>query len=375
MDVQRQTDQARSLQPMPEGYAGWLDELKARVRATQFRAVRAANAEVIMLYWSIGRDILDRQERLGWGAQVVRRVADDLRSEFPDQSGWSPRNLHYMRALARAWGDAPDFVPQVVAQMPWGHVRTLLDKLDTLEDRQWYATRAVEDGWSRAVLAHQIETGFKARLGAAPSNFAQRLDSPDSDLAQAMVKDPYVFQHVALTTPLMEHDLEEALTNRLQDTLMELGRGITFVGRQVRFTVDGVDRYVDLLFFHAEQLRYIVMELKVTEFEPDYIGQLGTYVAIVDDLLRRPGIHAPTVGILLCTGKRAATVRYALASTTAPIAVARWQGLPEDARAALPRAEELEAVVQDELARHAAPHTTEPTRQSARPETEGDDSE
>lgn len=350
--------------PMPEGYAAWLEDLKSRVRTTQFRAARAANAQVIQLYWSIGRDILERQERLGWGAKVIRRLACDLRAAFPDQRGWSPRNLHYMRALAEAWPAESAFVPQVVAQMPWGHIRTLLDKLDSIEAREWYARQCVAEGWSRAVLAYQIGTRVKDRLGAASSNFEQRLDSPDSDLAQAMIKDPYVFEHVALTDPLVEREVEDALINRIQSTLMELGRAMTFVGRQVRFTVDGVDRYVDLIFFHVEQLRYVVVELKVQPFEPDFVGQLGTYVAIVDDLLRKPAIHASTVGLLLCTGRREATVRYALASSAAPLAVAQWQGLPEDARAALPRIEELEAVVQDEYAHQLALRRVSPGDQS-----------
>jgi len=339
---------------MPSGYASWLEDVKGRVRSTQFRAARAANTEVIRLYWSIGHDILERQEKLGWGAQVIKRLADDLRTEFPDQRGWSPSNLKYMRMLARAWPTLDAIGPQAVDQLPWGHVRMLLDKLGTQEDREWYARQAVADGWSRAVLAYQIDTKLKDRINVAQSNFAVTLDSPDSELAQEMVKDPYVFEHVALTTPLVEHDVEEALMDRLQDTLMELGRGMTFVGRQVRFTVDGVDRWVDLIFFNVEQLRYVVVELKVQDFEPDFVGQLGTYVAIVDDVLRRPAIHAPTVGLLLCTGKRESTVRYALASSAAPIAVARWQGLPEDARAVLPPAEELEAIVQEELAHQAA---------------------
>lgn len=328
----------------------WLEELKARVRSTQLRAARAANGEVVRLYWSIGRDILERQERLGWGAKVIQRLAADLRAEFPGQRGWSPSNLKYMRMMAAAWPTLDAIGQQAADQLPWGHIMVLLDKLDSAEDRQWYAQRAAADGWSRAVLAYQIDTRAKDRLGAAPSNFAERLDAPDSDLAQA----PYVFQHVALTDPLMEHEVEEALTNRLQDTLLELGRGMTFVGRQVRFTVDGEDYWVDLVFFHVEQLRYVVVELKVRPFVPDFVGQLSTYVSIVDGVLRRPEIHAPTVGLLLCTGKRDAIVRYALAGIANPLAVAQWQGLPEDARAALPRAEELEAVVQDELAHQLA---------------------
>jgi predicted nuclease of restriction endonuclease-like (RecB) superfamily len=204
----------------------WLADLKARVRATQFRAVRAANAEVVELYWSIGQDIVERQERLGWGSKVIPQLAEDLRREFPDQTGWSSRNLQYMKAMAEAWADEPEFVPQVVAQMPWGHVRTLLDKLSDVEQRDWYARETVANGWSRAVLAFQIQSGLRERLGAAPSNFAATLPPPDSDLAQEMTKDPYVFQHAGLAHGMAERDLEQALIDRIQDTLLELGRGI-----------------------------------------------------------------------------------------------------------------------------------------------------
>ncbi|WP_435738495.1 PDDEXK nuclease domain-containing protein [Cellulosimicrobium sp. PMB13] len=205
------------------------------------------------------------------------------------------------------------------------------------------------------MLEHHLTMNLRRALGAAPSNFAAALDRPDSDLAQQLVKDPYVFEDLGLVERRAERDVEQALMDRLQDTMLELGRGMAFVGRQVRLSVpdDASDRvdelYVDLLFFHIEQLRYVIVELKIGTFEPSHLGQLGTYVAIVDDQYRRPEIHAPTVGILLCTGKSGPTVRYALASTNAPVAVADYKGLPEEARGVLPSAAELEAVIEDEL--------------------------
>jgi predicted nuclease of restriction endonuclease-like (RecB) superfamily len=334
----------------PEGYAEWLVELKRRVRATQFQALRAANAEIIQLYWSVGRDILERQHRLGWGAGVLQRLSADLRREFPGQQGWSPRNVQYMRAMALAWAGEGSNVPRSVAHLPWGHIRLLLDRLDRRDERDWYAVRAQEEGWSLPILRLQIDTDLRHRLGSAPSNFAQTLPSPDSDLAQGLTKDPVVFQHLGLTGPMNEQALEDALMDRIQDTLLELGRGMALVGRQVRITADGKNQWIDLLLFHTEQLRYIVIELKISEFETGFVGQLGSYVVAVDDLLRRSEIHAPTVGILLCQGKNEAWVRYALASASAPLAVADWRMLPVDARAALPSAEELQAVVNDELA-------------------------
>jgi len=330
---------------VPAGYGELLEQLKARVRSSQVRAARAANSEVLALYWSVGRDILDRQDRLGWGGKVIDRLAGDLRAAFPDQRGWSRRNLQYMRAFAAAWPDRADFVHQAGAQLPWRHVTTLLDRLDTRQDRDWYAAEAAGQGWSRAVLEYQIGTGLLGRVGAAPSNFAEQLPPADSDLAQQLVRDPYVFDHLSLTGPVVERDLEQALMDRLQATLMEFGRGMAFVGRQVRFDLDGDELVVDLLLFHVEQLRYIVVELKVNRLTGGDVGQLGTYVAMVDDRLRRPGVHAPTLGLLLVAGRNEQLVRYALAASSAPVAVADWSSLPADARAVLPPVDRIAAAL------------------------------
>lgn len=334
----------------PTGYDTLLTDLKARVRATQVRAARAVNSEVARLYWSVGRDILDRQRACGWGASVVVRLSADLQREFPEQRGWSRSNLHYMRRAATTWPTAEEFVQQAVGRLPWGHVTVLLDRLGTRDDRDWYARRAADEGWSRAVLEHQIKVDLRAAVGAAPANFADALDPADSDLARELVKDPYVFEHLGAVRTCRERDVEQALMDRLQDTLMELGRGMALVGRQFYLPLDGGTEFVvDLLLFHVEQLRYVVVELKIGPFAPAHLGQLGAYVAAVDGELRRPDLHAPTVGILLCTGKDAAAVRYALAATAAPVAVADYRGLPADARAALPSVDELQAVVDAEL--------------------------
>ena len=188
------SDRARE----PAGYAELLEQLKARVRASRVRAARTANSELLKLYWSVGRDILDRQEHAGWGSRVIDRLAADLREEFPDQRGWSRRNLHYMRALAEAWPEQ-DFVQQAAAQLPWGHLMVLLDKLSTRQERDWYAVAATEHGWSRDVLVHQVASRLAERIGSAPSNFAAALPAPDSELAQQLVRDPYVFDHLALS--------------------------------------------------------------------------------------------------------------------------------------------------------------------------------
>ncbi len=329
---------------VPVGYAELLEQLKARVRSAQVRAARAANSEVLALYWSVGQDILDRQDHLGWGGKVIGRLATDLRAAFPDQRGWSSSNLQYMRGFAAGWPDL-EISPQAVGKLPWGHVRALLDRLDTRDDRDWYAAEAAGQGWSRAVLEYQIGTGLRRRVGAAPSNFVDQLPSADSDLAQQLMRDPYVFDHLSLTRPVAERDLEQALMDRLQATLMEFGRGMAFVGRQVRFDLDGDELVVDLLLFHVEQLRYIVVELKVGRLTGGDVGQLGTYVAMVDDRLRRPGVHAPTLGLLLVAGRNEQLVRYALAASSAPVAVADWSALPADAQAVLPPADRIAAAL------------------------------
>jgi len=315
----------------PVGYAELLEELKARVATSRVRAARAANTELLRLYHSVGRDILARQGQAGWGARIVDRLAADLRAAFPDQRGWSRSNLHSMRAVAAAWPDVEAFVQQPVGQLPWGHVTVLLARAKDPDLRDWYAARALEHGWARSVLEHQIMNHLHARTGAAPSNFAAHLPAPDSELAQQLTRDPYVFDHLTLTDRADEKALEQALMDRLQQTLTAFGHGMAFVGRQVRFTI-GDD-----------------VELKVDRFTPGHLGQLGTYVAVVDDRVRDHALHAPTVGILLCTGGEDAVVRYALSAAAAPVAVATYDSLPADQRAGLPDPADLTAALGEVL--------------------------
>ena len=234
----------------------------------------------------------------------------------------------------------PNF-PTTRWELPWGHVCTLLDQVKDPALRDWYADRDARTGWSRPVLEHHVATGLHHRIGAAPSNFDQHLDPVDADQAREIVRDPYVFDFLDLTERSTERTLEQALTDRLQDTLAELGPGFAFVGRQHRFTVDSQDFHVDLLLFHAPTVRYVVIELKAGRFRHEYAGQLGFYVAIVDDQLRNPAVHAPTVGILLCTSNSENTVKYALRAANAPMAVATYtyDTLPPAEKAALPPVE------------------------------------
>jgi predicted nuclease of restriction endonuclease-like (RecB) superfamily len=327
---------------MPDDYTLLLDELKAEVRGASLRAHRQVNTELLQLYWRIGQAILERQGAEGWGAKVIDQLARDLRAEFPDMTGLSRSNLHYMRKLAASWPLEP-IVQRPVGQLPWGHLTVLLDKLSNREDRDWYAERAAAEGWSRGVLLDRIKAQLHLRVAAAPSNFPLQLAGDDSDLARQLVKDPYSFEFLGLRDAVAERDLEQALMDHLQRFLLELGHGFAFVGRQWHFTVGGDEFVIDLLFFNFVQNRFVVVELKVDKFQPAYTGQLGMYVAWIDANLRDHTSHAPTIGILLCANKNERVVRYSLAGSSAAMAVAEYsyEALPSLERAAVPPADDL----------------------------------
>ena len=321
---------------LPGGYAELLDGLRTAVRAARTKVLRTVNTQLVELYWAIGHGVRIQQEKHGWGSGVIKRLSSDLRAEFPEMKGLSPRNIQYMTTFAGAWQDGP-IAQQPVAQLPWGHVTVLLDKLSTQEDRVSYAAAAVQYGWSRNVLLNMIMNRTLERTGAAPSNFAQQLVAQESELAQQIAKDPYNFEFLGLSGEVAERELELALTNRITETLRELGPGFAFVGRQVHFDVDGDDYYVDMLFFHMDQNRYVVIELKTGKFQPEFAGKLNFYVALVDDVLRR-NHHNETIGILICGTKNDRSVRYSLGRSTSPMAVAAYtyDKLPAEEKQALP---------------------------------------
>ena len=332
----------------PTGYADWLAELKQRIHAAQQRATLAVNRELVLLYWQIGQDILARQASQGWGSKVVDRLARDLRNAFPDMKGFSPRNLKYMRAFAEAWPDG-EFVQAALAQLPWYHQLALLDKLQTAEERQWYAAQALENGWSRNVLVMQIESGLRQRAGAAITNFSQRLPQPQSDLARESLKDPYRLDFLGLGKEAQERAIEDALVKHVTQFLMELGAGFAFVGRQVHVEVGDKDFYIDLLFYHLKLRCYVVVELKAGEFQPEYAGKLNFYLSAVDSQLRH-ATDNPSLGLLLCKNRDKVVAEYALRDMHKPIGVAEYQlvqALPKELQTDLPRIEDIESELRD----------------------------
>ncbi|MCC7151886.1 MAG: DUF1016 family protein [Rubrivivax sp.] len=335
--------------PLPADYAAWLADLKARIHSAQQRATLAVNRELVLLYWQIGHDILDRQNREGWGAKVIERLAQDLRNAFPDMKGFSPRNLKYMRAFAEAWPDEP-FVQEVLAQLPWYHQLALLDKLGTADERRWYAAKAIEHNWSRNVLVMQIETRLLARQGQAVTNFPVSLPKPQSDLASESLKDPYRFDFLGLTEEAREREIEHALVKHVTAFLLELGAGFAYVGRQVLLTVGGDEFFIDLLFYHLKLRCYVVIELKAGAFKPEHLGQLGFYLTAIDR--DKKGEHDnPTIGLLLCKTKNKVVAEYALSDKAQPMGIAEYrlvESLPAELQTSLPSIEQIEQALADE---------------------------
>jgi len=334
---------------LPEGYDSFLRNLKDRVRTAQLRACLSVNRELILLYWRTGRDILERQNQAGWGAKVIDRLARDLHSEFPDMKGLSRTNLLYMRAFAEAWPDE-SFVQQVVGQIPWGHNLRILDLLKDPDDREWYVRAALQHGWSRNVLVHQIETGLRHREGKAQSNFTQTLPPGQSDLAQQVLKDPYNFEFLSLAKEAHERDLERALINHLRDFLLELGIGFAFVGSQYPIEVGGQEFRIDLLFYHVRLRAYVVVELKAQDFKPEFSGKMNFYLSAIDDSLRHPDDQA-SIGIILCKSKNKVVAEYALRDLGKPVGISQYrftEGLPKRLQESLPTVEQLEAELKDE---------------------------
>lgn len=367
------------------GYAPLLADLKARVRAAQLRAVQAASAEMIGLYWQIGTAIVRVQAKEGWGTRVVPRLAADLRAAFPAMEGFSERNLKYMvrfageygpapivqqpaallaeartekaagatralivqQAAARLSGKEPDgILPQVAAKLPWFHHVILMERVKDRAARFWYMQQAGEHGWSRAVLTAQIAAKAHRGAGRAITNFASTLPPAQSDLAQQALKDPYVFDFLTLGLAARERELEQGLIDHIQKFLIALGVGFAFVGRQVHLEVGGQDYYLDLLFYHLKLRCFVVIDLKTEAFKPEFAGKMNFYLSAVDAQVRHRD-DQPTLGLLLCQENNRMTVEYALRDVKKPIGVAQWKtklvdSLPKNLRGVLPTVEQLE---------------------------------
>ena len=308
----------------------------------------AVNAELVSLYWHIGRDILQRQAAQGWGSKVIDRLGRDLREAFPEMKGFSRANLLYMRAFAEAWTDF-EIVQQSVGQLPWGHNVLLLNRIKEQEARLFYVQKAIAENWSRATLEVHIKNRLHERQGKAVTNFAARLPAPTSVLAQETLKDPYLFDFLSLGEDAQEREIENALMQHITRFLLELGNGFAFVGRQYRLEVNGDEFFIDLLFYHTRLKCYVVVELKATAFKPEHAGQLNFYLAAIDAQVKALDDH-PTIGLLLCKTQNRLVAEYALSGIDKPIGIAEYElvrALPEPLVTNLPAVEQLENELSD----------------------------
>jgi predicted nuclease of restriction endonuclease-like (RecB) superfamily len=360
-------------------YRDLLGEIKIRIRQAQHRAALSANAEMILMYWDIGRLIAARQKQEGWGSGVIPRLATDLKNELPEQKGFSERNIGYMIRFAREYGAPPilqqpvakigaqsapqlqpiysegDVIlqppvaklplpPEIIFQLAWAHHIILVEKLKDLPTRYWYARQALEQGWSRDTLTAQIKNRAHERQGTAITNFATTLPEVHVDLAQSLLKDPYLFDFLTLEEPFHERELETGLLLHIQKFLLELGRGFAFVGRQYRLEISGREFYLDLLFYHLHLRCFVVVDLKKGDFKPEYAGKMNFYCSAVDDLMRREH-DSSTIGLILCQTKDRILAEYSLRDINKPIGVADYEltrALPAELASSLPSIEDIE---------------------------------
>jgi predicted nuclease of restriction endonuclease-like (RecB) superfamily len=402
---------ASAASPLPTGYGLFLRAVKERIRGAQVRATLSANAELIYLYWDIGRTIAERQKREGWGAAVIPRLAHDIQNAMPELKGFSERNIKRMLAFAREYPSLGSFVPQpaallpetptavispqlaaklskgeivpqpvaqlsvsndirlaqqLVAQLPWGHNVMLWEQVKDLPARLWYMRQTIEHGWSRNILVLQIKSDAHKRQGQAVHNFQRTLPPTQSDLAEQVLKDPYIFDFLTLAEPFRERELELGLLRHLEKFLLELGQGFAFVGRQFHFSVGEDDFYLDLLFYHLRLRCFVVVDLKRGPFKAEYAGKMNFYCNVVDDRLRHRDDQS-TIGLILCQEKNKIIAEYALKNMRQAIGVSEYEltrALPADLKSSLPGIPELEAELERGLAPAAGrkPKTRAPRR-------------
>jgi predicted nuclease of restriction endonuclease-like (RecB) superfamily len=364
-------------------FAALLTEVKDRIQSAQTRAVLAVNAELVRLYWDIGRIIAERQRQEGWGAAVIPRLARELKNELADLKGFSERNIGRMIAFYREYTDpstfwqkplpepslmtilplpaakigSPPIMPPPAAKLqnapfwliPWFHHIILMEKVKDQDTRRWYMEQTLINGWSRNILVFQIEARAHTRHGKAVSNFAALLPPPQSDIAQQTLKDPYIFDFLTLTEPFHEKELETELIRHLGKFLLELGQGFAFVGRQYRLDIGNEDFYIDLLFYHLKLRAFVVVDLKKGKFKPEYAGKLNFYCNVVNDRLKHP-TDQPTIGLILCQTQDRLLAEYSFAGIDKPIGISTYEltrALPKGLQSALPTVEQIEAELEE----------------------------
>lgn len=316
-----------------------INDIKQEIKSTQYKVAVQSNISLISMYFRLGKILNDNYK---YGNKFIDEVSKDLKIEFPNSTGFSVRNLKYMKKFYLEYKD-DELVQQLVAQVPWGHNIVLMEKIKNKEIRKIYAEAILKNGWGRDMLSIQINNGYHLRIGASNNNFENTLPALDSDLVNYTIKDPYIFDFISLKNEYKEKELESAMLNRIKDVLIELGKGFSFVGNQYKIIVGGQEFFIDLLFYHLELRRYVVVELKASSFKPEYTGQIGFYVTAVDEQLKKEHDNS-TIGLLLCQDKDRLTVDYSLKSMNVPIGVSSFEiekYIPKDVLEKLPTEEDI----------------------------------
>lgn len=338
-----------------ELYGKLLNEIKSRVKTAQIKATLSANATMIEMYWDIGEMIYRQQQKYGWGANITRKLENDMKNELPEMKGFSERNLKFMVQFFKEYNhefqigkqaaSQLEKVKQLVSQIPWGHNILLMQKIKSIEIRYQYMQETITQGWSRNVLSLMLKNKWHERQGKIISNFANTLPKPQSDFSRQMLKDPYIFDFITIAEPFNERELETELIKHLEKFLIELGAGFAFVGRQYHLEISDKDFYIDLLFYHLKLRSFIVIELKKGEFKPEYAGKLNFYCSAVDDLLKHSN-DQPTIGLILCQSKDKIFAEYALKDINKPIGISEYEltkAIPDNLKSSLPSIDEIEA--------------------------------
>lgn len=331
-----------------QDYKNFIQEIKSEVKRARLTAVRSVNSSLIELYYTIGKNIVAKQKQTDWGDNLIGQVELDLKKEFPEMTGFSRTNLFYMRKMYLFFGES-EKVPQVVAQIPWGHIRLLLDKIKDLKEAQFYIQKTIENTWSRVILEHQIESDLYSRQGKIINNFDTAIEPKELREVKQAFKDPYIFDFLNFKEDLKEKELEDALMDNITSFLLEMGRGFSFVGRQYKLTVAEDEFFIDLLFYNYILKRFVVVELKTTKFQPEYIGKLDFYITAVDRQVKTK-TDKETIGLLICKDKNSLVVDYAISGKDKPMAIAEYKlsDMPKEVVQYLPSKEELEAVIDNE---------------------------
>ncbi|MBP3229047.1 MAG: DUF1016 family protein [Bacteroidaceae bacterium] len=363
--------QIPSTEPLPTGYEHWRGEIVSLIERSKLQAALNVNGELLSLYWKIGKYIIRQQQQQGWGAQVIGQLSDDLSRRFPDDRGYSERNLRNMKRFAEEYPDFPvlrvpladikgteiwqvalaklqaegkEYAEVPLSNITWYHHQSLISKVKPLPERAFYIMATAQEGWSRDVMLLQVSNGYIHTKGRAIANFEDTMPPARSDLARYTFKDPYNFSFLGTVALQNELSIEKELARRVTDFLLEMGKGFAFIGRQYHISVGGDDYYIDILMYHLQLHCYVVVELKAVEFVPDFVSKLNFYISAVDEYVKTAE-DKPTIGLLLCRSKNDTKARFALRGITQPLGIAQYETekLFADVASALPQISEMEA--------------------------------